>query len=124
MSPTRHRDFLHTEMPHEGRFARIEAWAEQQMGASTGSLGPVEVRERLPRQMGLRYNSKATGSPNGGRFDFHLRHLPDTEVIERVARADRFLERTSSPPRPVSAPPRRETEPPRQADDRRTAPGG
>jgi hypothetical protein len=75
--------------------------------------------------MGLRYNAKATQSPNGGRFDFHLRHLPDTEVIERLARANRFVERTDTlrrPAHPLAA--TREAEPPRHSQDRRTTPSG
>lgn len=99
MSLASYRTYLRDEMPHDGRFERIEAWAERQLGESAGRLDPVEIRQRLPRPFPLRYNAKATQSPNGGRFDFHLRHLEDTEVIERVARADRFLERTVTLPR-------------------------
>jgi hypothetical protein len=76
----------------------------------------------LPRLAGLRYNGEATGSPHGGRFDFHLRHLRDTEVIERIARADRFVERAgdSARPRPPAAPARSAGRP----DERRSTQRG
>lgn len=125
MRPPKNRSFLQTELPREGRFHKIEAWATEQIGVSEGHRGPAEVRERLPRHMGLRYNAKATQSPSGGRFDFHLRHLPDTEVIERLARADRFVERTGTlrrPDHPSAA--TREAEPSHHSDDRRRTPSG
>jgi hypothetical protein len=88
--------FPRTPLTREGRFRVIEDWGTERLGAPATRLGAVETRARLPKLMGLRYNSKATHSPAGGRFDFHLRHLQDTEVLERLARADRFVEDTKA----------------------------
>lgn len=100
--------FPRTPLTREGRFRLIEAWGTERLGAPATRLGAVETRARLPKLMGLRYNGKATHSPAGGRFDFHLRHLHDTEVLERLARADRFVEdtkaaQTHGPVRPEAA---------------------
>jgi hypothetical protein len=88
--------FPRTPLTREGRFRVIENWGTERLGAPAMRLGAVETRARLPKLMGLRYNAKATHSPAGGRFDFHLRHLHDTEVLERLARADRFVEDTKA----------------------------
>jgi len=113
--------FPHTSLARLGRFEVIEAWAAERMGAPARGLGPTETRERLPRLSGLRYNVEATGSPHGGRFDFHLRHLRDTEVIERLARADRFVDRAGESARRSTATPARSA---RRPDERRSAPRG
>lgn len=119
LSPRQKHIFPRTPLTREGRFAVIEAWGTKRMGAPATRLGPAETRARLPKLMGLRYNAKATHSPAGGRFDFHLRHLRDSEVLERLARADRFVKDTKvarvddpaqrqathqSPAEPASAP--------------------
>ena len=96
MSPERKHTFPRTPLTHQGRFRMIEDWGTEQMGTPARLLGPAETRARLPKLMGLRYNAKATHSPAGGRFDFHLRHIPDVEILERLARADRFVEDTKA----------------------------
>lgn len=96
MSPKRKHTFPRTPLTHEGRFRVIEEWGTERMGASARVLGPVETRARLPKLTGLRYKPEATNSPAGGRFDFHLRHLADAEILERLARADRFVRDTKT----------------------------
>lgn len=43
---------------------------------------------------GLRYHSRGTGLPLGGRIAPHLRHLEDDEALELLVLAEDFLEST------------------------------
>lgn len=74
-----------------GRFRRIDEWAEHRIKES----GAPSIYDALPRMSGLKYQPESAKSPLGGRIDPHLRHVEDAEALERVARADRFLDETT-----------------------------
>jgi hypothetical protein len=102
MSATfRHQQQAEPVSPRSPR--TIDSWAARRVGKQPERITTSDVLNRIRPVSGLRYRSRLTGSPLGGRIAPHLRHLEDEEAIDLLSRADAFLAdtHTDDSPAPV-----------------------